>query len=544
MPRFFQPTRIAFAVAALALPLTATANQSLNTAGYSGTVGGTINEGSLHSSSFNPAGNNLLLHKDDKFRFGYLSNFGGYVELGESEDLDKKVDGLIDDLDSADNFNSGGKAQLEQRYPTVAANNGTEADYFEAIAKRANEEVIVDLEKGGQFRTGAQLQAPLMPFLFRSTVASGTFSLNASLSLQAKGEFIGDTFGVRTSFGNGIGNLDLDLDAISQSYNDIKSITDKGVINNNDINAIKTALNNSGILVGDNATTVENLVKEQQIAAANGQSFRPQVENSLTTHSGLDVHAARIAHLALGYGTNLSHLLDLDRTYGQLEAGLRFNLYNVEMGRKFISLQAEANNDNNESTKDNLTQDFLDNTNTSTNLGVDLGFLWHSNNYQAGITFYNLNEPSFDYPDLSDFLDKNDDTYKAVAGLEAIGKAKMMDSVTLTRHAVVEAAVYSDSRNWMLQGAYTLGTATNFVGDEFQNLHISTGYFPKTAWLPGLRAGYSKNMTGTELTKIHAGATFFGVMHLDVAVATDQSSFDGEEVPRYAAISLGFEEKF
>lgn len=544
MHRFFQPTRIAFAVAALALPLTATANQSLNTAGYSGTVGGTINEGSLHSSSFNPAGNNLLLHKDDKFRFGYLSNLGGYVELGESEDLDKKVDGLIDDLDSADNFNSGGKAQLEQRYPTVAANNGTEADYFEAIAKRANEEVIVDLEKGGQFRTGAQLQAPLMPFLFRSTVASGTFSLNASLSLQAKGEFIGDTFGVRTSFGNGIGNLDLDLDAISQSYNDIKSITDKGVITNNDINAIKTALNNSGILVGDNATTVENLVKEQQIAAANGQSFRPQVENSLTTHSGLDVHAARIAHLALGYGTNLSHLLDLDRTYGQLEAGLRFNLYNVEMGRKFISLQAEANNDNNESTKDNLTQDFLDNTNTSTNLGVDLGFLWHSNNYQAGITFYNLNEPSFDYPDLSDFLDKNDDTYKAVAGLEAIGKAKMMDSVTLTRHAVVEAAVYSDSRNWMLQGAYTLGTATNFVGDEFQNLHISTGYFPKTAWLPGLRAGYSKNMTGTELTKIHAGATFFGVMHLDVAVATDQSSFDGEEVPRYAAISLGFEEKF
>ena len=156
----------------------------------------------------------------------------------------------------------------------------------------------------------------------------------------------------------------------------------------------------------------------------------------------------------------------------------------------------------------------------------------------------NLNEPSFDYPDLSDFLDKNGDTYKAVAGLEAIGKAKMMDSVTLTRHAVVEAAAYSDSRNWMLQGAYTLGTATNFVGDEFQNLHLSTGYFPKTVWLPGLRVGYSKNMKGTELTKVHAGATFFGVMHLDVAVATDQSSFDGEEVPRYAAISLGFEEKF
>lgn len=228
MPRFFQPTRIAIAVAALVLPLTAIANQSLNSAGYSATIGGVINEGSIHSSSFNPAGNNLLLHKGDKFRFGYLSNLGGYVELGESEDLDKKVDGLIDDLEAANNFNSGGKAQLEQRYPAIAANNGTEADYLEAIAKRANDETLVDLEKGGQFRTGAQLQVPLMPFLFRSTLASGTFSLNASVGLQAKGEFIGDTFGVRTSFGNGIGNLDLDLDAISKSYNDIKTITDKG----------------------------------------------------------------------------------------------------------------------------------------------------------------------------------------------------------------------------------------------------------------------------------------------------------------------------
>lgn len=154
------PTRLALAVAALLLPLTATANQSLNSAGYSATIGGVINEGSVHSSSFNPAGNNLLLHKDDKFRFGYLSNLGAYVEIGEADDLDVKVDALVDDLSDIDNFsNAAARARLEARYGLLA---GGEAAYYEAIANKANTEIITDLEQGGQFRTGAQLQLSLI----------------------------------------------------------------------------------------------------------------------------------------------------------------------------------------------------------------------------------------------------------------------------------------------------------------------------------------------------------------------------------------------
>jgi len=550
MKQLFKPSRLALAVAAIALPLTATANQSLNAAGYSGTIGGVINEGSVHSSSFNPAGNNLLVNKTDAFRFGYLSNLGGYLEIGESDNLDTKVDGLVDDMDVIDDFTApGSKNYLAERYPTVNASSPTaEADYYEAIANRANTEILADLEKGGQIRLGGQLQVPLTPLLISSEKARGTFSINASASTQVKGAFLGDKFGVKTTFKKGasnLGSLDIDLAAAAGAYKDIEAEIDKAGNNFNvsNIKEIEDILKNNGIL--PTGSVNEQTIKTIETEITNNGAFDPTVETSITTNSGLDVKAAVVRHLSLGYGSNLTQWLELNDKYGQLEAGARLNLYNVEAGRKFISLQAEADKADDEGdTSDNLTEDFLDNTETSTGVGLDLGFLWHSDNYQAGITFYNLNEPSFDYPDMGKVLANDATTLTALQGLQAAGKTKVADSVTLTRHAVLEAAYFTQSRNWMLQGSYTLGTATNFVGDEFQNLHLSAGYFPKSAWLPGLRFGYSQNMKGAELSKIHAGATLFGVMHLDVALSPDTSSFDDSDIPRYVAVSLGFEEKF
>lgn len=546
MKNLLKPSRLALAVAAIALPLTATANQSLNAAGYSGTTGGVINEGSVHSSSFNPAGNNLLLDKNEKMRFGYLSNLGGYIEIGESDDLDKKVDNMVDDLEAIDDVDL---EHLQARYRNVGGNNVE--DYYEAIANEFNNSIIPDLEKGGQFRAGGQLQVPLTPFLIRSNSARGTFSINAAASMQMKGAFLGDKFGVKTEFKNGttdLGSLDIDPAAAAGAYKDIQALIDSAAVTGFDgdnIEEIEKILKKSGILpTGSNEQTIKAIKDE----IPNGGTFNPIVDTTFTTNSGLDVKAAVITHLSLGYGTNLTEWLELSDKHGQLEAGARLNLYNVEAGRKFVSLQAEANSSDEDDTSDKLTEDFLDNTETSAGLGLDVGFLWHSKNYQAGITFYNLNEPSFDYPDLSKVLAASDtydrETLAALRGLEKAGKTKVADSVTLTRHAVIEGAYYTDNRNWMIQGAYTLGKATNFVGDEFQMLHLSAGYYPKTAWLPGLRFGYSQNMKGSELSKIHAGATFFGTMHLDVAVSPDTSSFDDSDIPRYAAISLGFEEKF
>ena len=534
--KLFKPSRVFIAMAAMALPMAAAANQSLNYAGYASTTGGVVNEGSLHSSSFNPAGNNLLLKQNERLRFGYLSNLGGYIEIGDVNDLDTIVDNLVDDIDALNDFNGLGEDYLKDRF-----GDATEAEYYEAVAESAND-LIPALEKGGQISGGFQVQAPLTPLLIRSRSTKGTFSVNASVSAQFKGGFLGGPFGVKTTLGD-YGALEIDLSSAANAYTAIRDFigdSDTSNLTTQKIEDIKDILEKAGLFSAANKETVDNLFD----AAANNSDTIDNVgvKSELTTNSGLDVKAAVVAHLALGYGTNLSDWFNLNTKHGTLEAGLRLNMYNVETGRNFISLQAEAKSNDDESTSDKLTEDFLDNTETSTGLGVDVGFLWHAKNYQAGITFYNLNEPSFDYPDLSQVL--KDDALTALHGLQTAGKAQVQEAVTLTRHAVVEAAYFSNSRNWMLQGAYTLGTATNFVGEEFQNLHVSAGYYPKSAWIPGLRAGYSQNMKGTELSKIHAGATFFGIMHLDVSMATETSSFDDNEIPRYLAFSLGFEEKF
>lgn len=578
----FKPTRIALALAALSLPfaaVTASANQSLVSPGYSATIGDVSNQGTVHSSSNNPASNNTLIEKGDRFRFGYLSNFGGYFEIGESDDLDTKVNDLVDDMDAADSdtFN---EAYLQKRYPNVNTTGMTqsekEAAYFEAIANRANTELVADLEKGGQFRTGFQLQAPLTPFLVRSEKARGTFSINASASTQIRGGFIGSPFGVKTTFkvdGEDV-PLNFDLGKAAGAFSDVDTVmNDAGKTDDQKIADIVSIAEKSG-LIQDNVESINKLlpgygVTKTQLQAAETSnpglvnrlrdmginvdalpaSVQPAAagdvstaENELTTNSGMDIKAATIAHLGVGYGTNLSEWFELNRAHGELEMGLRANLYQVETGRNFISIQAESNAEGDDDAFDKATEDFFENTAKTTAVGVDLGFLWHSEHYQAGITFYNLNEPTIDYPNMADYLEG--ETLAAIQGLEQAGKTKVTDSVTLTRHAVIEGALYSANRSWMVQGSYTLGTATNFVGDEFQTMAVSAGYFPKSWWAPGLRAGYSQNLVGAELSKVHFGMTMFGSMHLDLATSLDSSSFDGSDVPRYAAFSLGFEEKF
>ncbi|MBE0506133.1 MAG: conjugal transfer protein TraF [Marinospirillum sp.] len=551
----FKPTRIALALAALSLPfaaVTASANQSLVSPGYSATIGGVSNRSSIHSSSHNPASNSILIKQDEKMRFGYLSNLGGYLELGEVDDLDLVIDNLVDDMDAVDTINlPSSKQRLAERYPNVERNNQTEsqleAAYLEAISSEVNNNLLAELEKGGQIRFGTQIQAPLTPFLIRSEKARGTFSVNASASMQFKGGFLGGPFGVETTFKAGntsFGAINLDLTKVAGIVPDLEDIVDDTEKSDADkVAAIETLLANNGMLAGNEAT-IEALKKHYNVktASVTPASSTLQSESKLTTNSGLDVRAATLAHLGLGYGTNLTNWSELTLPKGELELGARLNLYQVELARNFVSIQAENNSNDNDSTSDKLTDDFTDNTTNATALGLDVGMLWHDDNFQAGLTIYNLNEPSFDYPDLATYL--TGETLTALQGLEVAGKTKVADSVSMTRHAVLEGAYYTDNRNWVVQGYFTLGTATNLVGDESQDMGISAGYFSQSFLVPAFRIGYNKNLAGTKLSTVNAGTTLFGIINMDLAMGLESSSFDGTDIPRYVGFNLGFEEKF
>lgn len=255
--------KLSLAVASTTLLFAAgvSANQSLNKPGYSATIGGVSNISTVHSSSHNPAANNLLIGEGEKLRFGYLSNLGAYVELGESKDLDKKIDKIVDFIDDA-------------------ADADEYINYVNSVAD--------DINQGGQFRAGASVSAPFVPMLIKSDLARGTFSINANYSVQVRGQMY--------------------MDKLS-------------------------------------ATNVDWTGKKLK-----------------DFDGALDMHSAKILHASIGYGTNLSDLLQLDNSYGQLEAGTRLNIYSVEMGRSFNSVQKEINSNGNDKFSDNLTDDLFDNT--------------------------------------------------------------------------------------------------------------------------------------------------------------------------------------
>ena len=527
--------RIAAGLVIACLPLATQANQSLVSPGYSASIGGVSNRGSVHSSSHNPAVNRVLIKEGDRFRMGYLSNIGGYIELGDADDLLDELDELVDDLDAADEITDNFTPQrLIDRYGPGL----TEVQYYEEIAERINTQTLSKLEKGGSISFGGQVQAPLTPFLFNSELARGTFSLNASASVQARLNFIGSPFGVRTTIA-GAGDLNIPLGG------DLKGVYDEidGIINNSQlskqdqVSEVRQILESrQGLATQENIATLDNMQSDP-----NNLNF-DDAEFDLVTDSGMQGRYAVVAHLGLGYGASMTDLFDLDRSWGEFDAGVRFNYYQVEAGRSFYSLQADADADDDDDIFDDFVDQLKDETNTNNLIGLDLGMLWHRGNYQAGITFYNLNEPEVSYSDMSGFL--NGKTLDAAQRLEGEGKLSLDDKVTLTRHAVIEGSWMTRNQRWTLNGYATLGTATNFVGDEYRNVGVSAAYNSGGWFLPGLRAGYNKNLAGTELSSINLGGTFFGILNADVAFSTETNSFDGTDVPRYLAFSLGFEERF
>lgn len=435
--------KLSLAVASTTLLFAAgvSANQSLNKPGYSATIGGVSNISTVHSSSHNPAANNLLIGEGEKLRFGYLSNLGAYVELGESKDLDKKIDKIVDFIDDA----------------------GSAGEYINYVNS-----VVDDINQGGQFRAGASVSAPFVPMLIKSDLARGTFSINANYSVQVRGQ--------------------MHMDKLPPTNN------------------------------------VEDW---------NGKNF----------DSALDMHSAKILHASIGYGTNLSDLLELDNTHGQLEAGARLNIYGVEMGRSFNSVLKEIKSNGNDKFSDNLTDNLFDNTKKTTKADLDIGALWHADSYQAGVTVYNLAQNKFKGPDISQRLTNQYDI-GALDSLSGKGKVRVQNEVKLTTHAVLEGAWFPMGRQLSISGYATAGKATNFVGDKSQFIGAAVGYFPDSWIIPAVRAGYNKNLAGTKLSTINAGTTMFGVFNLDLAMSTKKSSIDGTSLPRYLAVSIGFEEKF
>jgi len=523
---FFISRRFVFTSVLISFVSVAQANQALNAPGKTNTIGPISADSTVHGSSYNPAANSLLVGEGKRVRYGHLSNISFYGEVGKSENMDVKIDQLVEKIKGVGDGDKGQK--------------------YKEIADEANNILLPELEKGASLRAGAAVNLPATPFLIKSNTLRGTVSVNAAANLQFSADLVTSPFAVSTTFKNA-GNkfASVAIDPSKVSGEDLNAIDD--AINNWD-NSSKTDDDFDDLLdviegtLKDSKQSTEavDVVREEKNKL--GSTNDIQAESTITTDSAAEVRAALVSHFALGYGTSLTDWFAIDDKYGQLEGGVTFNYYNARIGRQLVSIQEQID-EGDDDFGDRITDDLLDNTRTSSNIGVDVGVLWHRDNYQLGATIYNLNEPKFKLPEGKDYLlTPNDEAvYNALVNQ---GKLSASSSTKLSRHAVVDGSYFLLNKRLALSGYYTLGKASNFVGNEYQHTGASAEFRFRNWFVPSVRAGINKNLVGTKLTTLHAGLGLFGVFNLDAAVSTDSSKIDDTSVPRYVAVSLGFEQRF
>lgn len=243
--------------------------------------------------------------------------------------------------------------------------------------------------------------------------------------------------------------------------------------------------------------------------------------------------------LSLGYSADALHHRD-----GTLVVGGRLNRYDMELGKAVAAI--EDGDEDEDDFDDALEDDFERNRRDETAMGLDLGLLWKTPTYQLGATLRNVNEPQLRYPRIG----RNCDALDGASATNCHTAASFGDRIslaethTLERQLQLEGALFSANRRWSLAGTWDLNASRDITGDENQWHGINAAYAGRGWWVPGARLGYRSNRGGSELSLITGGLTFFRLLNLDVAMATDSVDDDGSSLPRAAMASLSLEFRY
>lgn len=262
----------------------------------------------------------------------------------------------------------------------------------------------------------------------------------------------------------------------------------------------------------------------------------PDESFELTSDSAGFIRYALGTSLSLGYSRTFQF-----NDNQSLSTAIRLNHYSMELAKGVIALE---NSESGEELEDDLRDEFRRNRRTDRAQGVDLGVLWTNTNYRLGATLKNLNEPSLRYPTLGENCGDPARSPLSRANCESAllfaDRVGLRETHRMETQLQLEAAVFSSKNNAEVSLRYDANAVDDLFGDEQQWLSL-TGTLRRGWFIPGLRGGYHKNLSGTGLSYLSAGFSLFKLMHLDIAMATNSVDNDGSSVPRGGMIGLSFE---
>ena len=242
----------------------------------------------------------------------------------------------------------------------------------------------------------------------------------------------------------------------------------------------------------------------------------------LDTDSSLITKASQTTELNLGYSRKA-----YANGAGSLFLGAEAKLYLMRLSR--FSARFGDITDSEE------LFDAIDNADfeNDQNVGVDLGALWVADNYQLGVQWTNINEPTFRYPEI--------DTSR-YRDLEVVRRIQEDQIFEMDSQLKIEASLFTTDRRWSAHIGFDADSATDPLGDEYQWATVSAAWTrPDSFWMPSLRAGWRQNLTGTELGYLSVGATLFRYVNIDLSSALETVRISGTEVPQGVMGSIGFQ---
>lgn len=166
---------------ALAIAAPAQAAVLVGNYGASTTLGQVATPTTINSVRYNPAAGYLALdHKNgEDMRFGYMSQLGASIELGEADNFQDDVDDLITRLDDFD-------AKLK------AGGYGSDFNAAKSDAESIENDFNTVLEsfgEAGRLKTSFTASVPGLPVVFELPKVPGVLSLDASVGLVSLAAF-------------------------------------------------------------------------------------------------------------------------------------------------------------------------------------------------------------------------------------------------------------------------------------------------------------------------------------------------------------------
>ena len=262
---------------------------------------------------------------------------------------------------------------------------------------------------------------------------------------------------------------------------------------------------------------------------------------TINTSAALYIKSAGLTRLGIGYSRPL-----WTQDGGLLHAGVTVNVNQYKLAKNIVSLSALEDG---EDIGDAIQDDYENNANTATSVSIDAGLLWVSDNYNLGISVNDINEPEYDYgsltSDCSNLSGISVDNCFVAQDVIAQGRIAGDEVFVANAQAKVHGSIWMGENTRLgLHASYDVNDKNDAIGDIYQWSTLSASLELDSWWLPEIRAGYSQNLKGTELSYYSLGLTFFGKADLDIRYSDESVDIDGTSAPRSAYLSFAIQSSF